>query len=65
MIKYGAFLFFGIIFLFSFQNCNEEKQAVKDDQVEVVMRRIGHEVLLSSNDSLSLVKPILYPLNNL
>lgn len=42
-----------------FQSCNEDQTEIENDQIEVVMRRIGHEVLLSSYDSLSLVKPIV------
>jgi len=59
MRKIKLFLIFGVTLLFLFQSCNKEQEPVQNDQVEVVMRKIGHEVLLSSNDSLSLVKPIL------
>jgi len=59
MRKFLLFLIFGGTSLFLFQSCNEEQDTIQKDQVEVVMRRIGHEVLLSLNDSLSLVKPIV------
>jgi len=59
MRKIILFLIFGVTVLFLFQSCNEEQDTIQKDQVEVVMRRIGHEVLLSLNDSLSLVKPIV------
>ena len=64
MRKSILFLFFGVTLLFLFQSCNEDEETVQNDQVEVVMRRIGHEVLLSLNDSLSLVKPIVKAANS-
>ena len=57
MRKRYAYLIFGI--LFSVQSCNEHRAELENDQIEVAMRKIGHEVLLSSYDSLSIVKPIV------
>ena len=53
------FLMFLVVLPLLFHSCSKELDTVQNDQLEVVMRRIGHEVLLSSNDSLSLVKPIV------
>jgi len=52
MRKFLLFLIFGGTFLISFQSFNEQRETLQKDQLEVVMRRIGHEVLLSLNESL-------------
>lgn len=59
MRKFLYIIILGLIPLLTFQSCDKDNSSIKNDQIEVVMRKIGHEVLLSSNDSLSLVKPIL------
>lgn len=48
----------GTLFFFTFQGCKDESTLIEPDRVEVIMRRIGHNILLSSNDSISLVRPI-------
>tara|TARA_B100000809_G_scaffold167260_1_gene164603 strand:- start:2693 stop:3538 length:846 start_codon:yes stop_codon:yes gene_type:complete len=50
---------FRLILLFSLQACKEKNSEIEQDREEVVMRKIGHEILLQSNDSTSLVYPIL------
>ncbi len=41
------------------QSCEKNNTVLQKDRDEVVMRRIGHEILLSSGNQISLVKPIL------
>ena len=50
---------FGLILLFSLQACKENKGQTDQDREEVIMRKIGHEILLQSNDSTTLVRPII------
>ena len=49
----------GLILLFSLQACEENATGIESDREEVVMRKIGNEILLRSNDSTSLVRPII------
>jgi DNA-binding winged helix-turn-helix (wHTH) protein len=51
---------FGLILLFSLQACEKDNSIIDQDREEVIMRKIGHEVLLKSNDSTSIVRPIVY-----
>jgi hypothetical protein len=59
MKKVGYYFFFAIAFLFSVQGCKEVEVKLQQDLEEVILRKIGHEILLQSNDSTSLVLPIL------
>jgi len=40
--------------------CDSKDKAIQFDREEVVMRKIGHNILLSVNDSVSLVQPIIF-----
>ncbi len=59
MRKLLCLIIFGVIFLFLTQGCNKDSPKIEEDRVEVIMRKIGHEILLRSNDSTSLIEPIL------
>ena len=50
---------FGLILLFSLQACEKNNAEIENDHEVVIMRKIGHEILLQSNDSTSLVHPII------
>jgi hypothetical protein len=50
---------FGLILLFSLQACEKNNAEIENDREVVIMRKIGHEILLQSNDSTSLVHPII------
>ena len=60
MSKLGNLLIFGIPFLFTLLGCKESESEIQHDLEEVIMRKIGHEILLSSNDSISIVRPIIH-----
>lgn len=60
MSKLGKLFILGVIFLCSLQACEENTSTIDIDREEVVMRKIGHEVLLKSNDSTSIVRPIVF-----
>ncbi len=60
MIKIGKSIILCFIFLAVLQSCKKEVEEVSKDRIEVVMRQVGHEILLQSKDSTSLVKPILF-----
>ena len=63
MIKWCHLLFFGILFFFTLQGCEKEESENQHAHEEVIMRKIGHEILLLSNDSTSLVRPIIFEEN--
>lgn len=44
---------------YCFQSFGNNESTLQNDQIEVLMRKIGHEILLQANDSTSLVKPII------
>jgi len=54
------FFIFGLVILFTVQGCKEDVSKIQSDHIEVVMRRIGNDILLQSSDSISVVKPILF-----
>lgn len=60
MIKWNYLFILGIILFFSLQGCEKEESKVQHDHAEVIMRKIGHEILLLSDDSTSVVRPIVY-----
>ena len=60
MRKMTYLLVFGMVILFSFENCQNDNPEIEKDREEVILRKIGHEILLLSNDSTSLVRPIIY-----
>jgi hypothetical protein len=59
MNKMFYYFFFGIAFLFITQGCKDADVEIHQDREEVLLRKIGHEILLQSNDSIALVLPIL------
>ena len=59
MKKMSHCFFFGFFLFFIVQGCTGEKVEIQQDREEVILRRIGHEILLQSNDSITLVYPIL------
>lgn len=50
---------FVLIFIFSSEARSKDSSEIDKDREEVLMRKIGHEILLQSNDSISLIRPIL------
>jgi len=50
---------FGFIFLSLFEGCKNENARISQDRDEVIMRKIGHEILLSTGNEISIVKPII------
>lgn len=48
-----------IIAIITSYSCLSNNTELENDHKEVVLRKIGHEILLASNDSFSLVKPII------
>ncbi len=54
-----TFFFIGITFLLVSIGCQNGASKTQDNHLEVVMRKIGHEILLNSNDSTSRVLPIV------
>jgi DNA-binding winged helix-turn-helix (wHTH) protein len=57
MKKISYYLF--LVFLFVVQGSQESYAGIEQDREKVLLRKIGHEILLQSNDSTSLVRPIL------
>ncbi len=49
----------GVMCFFTLEGCEKDGPKTQHNREEVVMRRIGHDILLSSNDSISLVRPII------
>ena len=60
MIKLLYLFVCGFVLCFTFQGCEKDSLELQLDREEVIMRKIGHELLLYSNDSTSLVLPIIY-----
>ena len=60
MIKWNYLFILGAAFFFSLQGCEMEESRIQHDRLEVIMRKIGHEILLLSDDSTSVVRPIVY-----
>ena len=58
MNKWLQIVVVGLVFFFAL-SLKGENSTIEQDREEVVMRKIGHLVLLQSNDSVSLVKPIV------
>ena len=58
MRKLVHLIIFGIVFFFTLQGCKKDEPQLQHDREEVIMRKIGHEILLLSNDSNSIVRPI-------
>ncbi|MBL4594432.1 MAG: winged helix-turn-helix transcriptional regulator [Flavobacteriales bacterium] len=58
MRKLVHLIIFGIVFFFTLQGCKKDEPELQHDREEVIMRKIGHEILLLSNDSNSIVRPI-------
>ncbi len=54
------FIFILGIAYFTFQGCQKYESELQLNREEVIMRKIGHELLLHSNDSISLVRPIVH-----
>jgi len=52
------YIFFPILFTF-IVGCGNNESEVKEAHKEVIMRKIGHEILMLSNDSTSIVNPII------
>ena len=50
----------GMIFLFGIEACQKDDLSIQQDHEEVILRKIGHKILLLSNDSTSIVRPIVY-----
>lgn len=50
----GWFVFMGL------QSCETANSKLDHDREKIIMRKIGHEILLSAHDSISLVRPIVY-----
>ncbi len=63
MIKFTNLFILGLVFIFTLNGCKKDNQAIQHDREEVIMRKIGHEVLLLSNDSTSIVRPIVFKNN--
>jgi len=59
MKKLCTLLFFGSIFLLTITGCKEKSTRISSDREEVILRKIGHEILLSSGNSTSRVQPII------
>jgi len=60
MRKLTSLFILGTLFFVFFQSCKNEESEINHDREEVIMRKIGHEILLSVNDSFSLVNPIIH-----
>jgi hypothetical protein len=60
MRKLSCILLLGIMFFFTFYACQSDESAIEHNREEVILRKIGHEILLLSNDTNSLVRPILH-----
>ncbi|MGB0881959.1 MAG: winged helix-turn-helix domain-containing protein [Vicingaceae bacterium] len=58
MNKWLQIVVVGLVFFLAL-SLRGENSTIEQDREEVVMRKIGHLVLLQSNDSVSLVKPIV------
>ncbi|NQX99287.1 MAG: winged helix-turn-helix transcriptional regulator [Flavobacteriales bacterium] len=58
-MKKWRLIFVGILFFFALEGCEKNDFELQQDHEEVIMRKIGHEILLSSGDTVSLVKPII------
>ena len=59
MSKLQYVIILGVTFFFILQGCKNSDSEVQLDREEVIMRKIGHELLLQSNDSTSIVRPIV------
>ena len=46
MRNLSCILFFGMIFLFGFEACQKDDLSIQHDREEVIVRKIGHEILL-------------------
>jgi preprotein translocase subunit YajC len=58
MNKLSRFIFFIILFSLVFFGCKKESDKSVNKHTEVVVRNIGHQILLYAGDSTSIVKPI-------
>lgn len=56
--KYSKFAFFVLMCLFSFLEKSDARDNIGESHINVAMRMVGHEVLLYSGDSSSLVLPV-------
>lgn len=59
MNKLSCFIFFIILFSLVFFGCKKETDNSVNRHTEVVVRNIGHQILLYAGDSTSVVKPII------
>ena len=60
MRKLTRLFIFGVVFLFSLNGYTKNSRGIERDHEEVVMRKIGHEILLNAHDSISLVRPVIH-----
>jgi len=63
MRKLTSLIILGILFFFTLNGCEKFNVEIQHDREEVIMRKIGHEILLLSNDSTSIVRPIVFKNN--
>ena len=59
MKKWVPILTFGVLMFLIFEGCKTAAPEIEQDREEVIMRKIGHNILLSSGNAISLVKPII------
>ncbi|PCJ00679.1 MAG: transcriptional regulator [Flavobacteriales bacterium] len=59
MKKWIPILTFGVLMFLIFEGCKTAAPEIEQDREEVIMRKIGHNILLSSGNAISLVKPII------
>jgi DNA-binding winged helix-turn-helix (wHTH) protein len=60
MRKLTCLFIVGMMLLSILNGCKKDESTIQLDREEVIMRKIGHEILLSSNDSISIVRPIVH-----
>lgn len=59
MNKIEKFVVLVLFSVFCLQAVANKKSEIEKDREEVIMRKIGHEILLKSNDSTSIIRPIV------
>jgi hypothetical protein len=58
-IKYSFITLFAVLFSLSINSCAENTDEAFSESVKVSLRNVGHQLLLSNQDSISLVFPVI------
>lgn len=59
MKKWTSIIVFGILFFLFLSGFEKNDFELQQNREEIMMRQIGHKILLASGDTISLVKPII------